>query len=137
MSKTLIFSCFSILLSAILIPLAYGQASEITSQTISEPVGIATMGKDLTISEHRYRNTNQITGTINNNSTEEISDILVYAAVFDENNRFTDIYSAAPLVSTLPAGDNSPFSINIYSFSPHDEIVGSYILFVKGSSPTA
>ena len=72
--------------------------------------------KYLSITNHRYRQgefTDTITGTIVNNSTHEISVPSVYVALYDSNNTFITMQPGLVSISSLKAGDDSPFTINI------------------------
>jgi hypothetical protein len=89
--------------------------------------------KYLTISEQRYRPgdfSDQITGTVVNNSTQEVSTPSVYAVLYDENNQLITVESGYSDVSPLPPGDNSAFSINIYI--PEEDSVNHYTLYAAG-----
>ena len=89
--------------------------------------------KYLSITEHRYRNgefSDQITGTVVNNSTQEISGVSVDAALYDKDNRLITMEGAGLAdVSTLPPGDNSAFSITILDVDDVDH----YTLFPSGT----
>jgi hypothetical protein len=72
--------------------------------------------KYLTITDHRFRNgqfSDTITGTVANNSTQEISFATVYASLYDSDNRLITIESGSVSVPQLPPGDNSPFDVSI------------------------
>jgi hypothetical protein len=88
----------------------------------------------LIITDHRYRDgdfTDHITGTVVNNSTEEVSGITVTAALYDSSDRLiTTAGGGYADVSTLPPGDNSAFSITL---SGGEENVDHYTLFPGGT----
>ncbi len=89
--------------------------------------------KYLTISENRYRSgefSDQITGTVVNNSTQAISVPSIYAALYDENDQLITVESGYADVSPLPPADNSAFSISL--FLPEEETVDHYTLFAAG-----
>jgi hypothetical protein len=87
----------------------------------------------LSITEHRYRSgdfSDQITGVVVNNSTQEISGVSVDAALYDKDNKLITMAGAGFAdVSTLPPGDNSAFSINILGVQDIDH----YTLFPSGT----
>jgi hypothetical protein len=61
--------------------------------------------KYLTICENRYRSrefSDQITGTVVNNSTQAISVPSVYTALYDENDQLITVESGYADVSPLP-----------------------------------
>jgi hypothetical protein len=82
----------------------------------SDIPGNVVNSKYLTITDHRYRQgefTDTITGTIVNNSTQEISIPTVYVALYDSNNTLITMQTGLVSVSSLKAGDDSPFTIDI------------------------
>jgi hypothetical protein len=87
----------------------------------------------LTITDHRYRYgdffLDQITGTVVNNSTEEVSGITVTAALYDSSHRLVTTAEGYADFSTLPPGGNSPFSISLGV----DEDIDHYTLFPGGT----
>jgi hypothetical protein len=98
------------------------------------PQGTVFNSKYLSIPEHGYKIgdfSNQITGTVVNNSTQEISGISVDAALYDNAGKFITMKGAEFAdVSTLPPGDESAFSIRL--FGMQDEVV-YYSLFPGGT----
>jgi hypothetical protein len=48
------------------------------------------------------------------NSTQDIGFASVYAALYDKDNMLITVESGSVSVSSLKAGDNSPFTINIF-----------------------
>lgn len=157
MKETLsvMFASFFFILA---IPLAYGQQPFDTgttnintnmNQTMDTTTGTsntpeATIGKseNLTITDLRFRaDSNQITGTVINNSTNEQSSITIYVVLFDKDDSFLGIAQGRPLVESLPPADNSPFSIDLYSgfglFAIPEEVKGidHYTIYVRGYEP--
>ena len=98
------------------------------------PMGNVENSKYLSITEHRYRNgdfSDQITGTVVNNSTEEVSQVTVIAALYDSSDKLiTTEWGGFADVSTLPAGDNSAFSITLSSV---EENIDHYTLLPGGT----
>jgi hypothetical protein len=95
--------------------------------------GSAVNSKFLTITENRYRPgdfSDQITGTIRNNSTQQISLISVYAALYDKDNKLITMHSGLADVTTLAPRDQSAFTITILSLG--SEKVDHYTLFPGG-----
>jgi hypothetical protein len=102
-----------------------------------EPLPVAgnvVNSKYLSIPEHEYRIgdfSNKITGTVLNNSTQEISGVSVDALLYDNvGNLITAEGAECADVSTLPPGDESAFSIRL--FGVEDEVV-AYALFPSGT----
>jgi hypothetical protein len=97
------------------------------------PTGSVENSKYLSITDHRYRNgdfSDQITGTVVNNSTQEVSQVTVTAALYDSSDKLiTTEWGGFADVSTLPSGDNSAFSITLSSV---EEKVDHYTLFPGG-----
>lgn len=144
---TPMLSSFILLLT---IPFAYGQSGNtetvdtVSSQNTTTFIPEETVGKseNLTVNDIRYRGeTNQITGTIINNSTAEQSSISIYVVLFDVDDTFLGIAQGRPLVESLPPGDNSPFSVDLMSgldyFATPEELddVHHYTIYVKGHEP--
>jgi len=97
------------------------------------PKGNAVNSKFLTVKESRYRPgefSDQITGTVTNNSTQQISSISVYVALYDKDNKLITMDSGLADVSTLTAGDQSAFSITLLSLG--NEKVDHYTIFPGG-----
>jgi hypothetical protein len=99
----------------------------------ARPTGNIVNSKYLSITEHRYRSgdfSDQITGVVVNNSTQEISGVSVDAALYDKDNKLITMAGAGFAdVSTLPPDDNSAFSINILGVQDIDH----YTLFPSGT----
>ncbi len=96
--------------------------------------GTTINSKYLTIPEHRFRDgdfSDQITGVIVNNSTEEISGTSVYVGLYDGNNQLITMQSGSADVYKLPPGDNSAFSISLFGLST--EGLDHYILYPGGT----
>lgn len=88
--------------------------------------------KYLTITDHRYQSgdfSDTIAGTITNNSTQDIPFVQVFAALYDKGNRLITVQSGSVLVSSLLAGDNSTFTINIFGVKDTNH----YTLFPGGT----
>jgi hypothetical protein len=97
------------------------------------PKGSAVNSKFLTVTESRYRPgqfSDQITGTVTNNSTQQISSISVYVALYDKDNKLITMDSGLADVSTLSHGDQSAFSITLLSLG--SEKVDHYTIFPGG-----
>ncbi|HEX7208478.1 MAG TPA: FxLYD domain-containing protein [Nitrososphaeraceae archaeon] len=146
---------YSIVLSslvfALAIPFAYGQQLDNPTNptttinqntTTNAPESIIGKSENLTITDLRYRaESNQITGTVTNNSTNEQSSITIYAVLFDSDDSFLGIAEGRPLVESLPPSDNSPFSIDLlsgfgfYAMPEDPKSISHYTIYVKGSEP--
>ena len=147
---SIVLSTFVFILA---IPLAYGQQLDTvtnidatTNQTMATMTTTpeATIGKseNLTVTDLRYRaESNQITGTVTNNSTSEQSSVSIYAVLFDKDDSFLGIAEGRPLVESLPPSDNSPFSIDLFSgfglYAMPEEVNGidHYTVYVRGHEP--
>jgi hypothetical protein len=146
---------YSIVLSSIVfalaIPFAYGQQLDNPTNpnttinqntTTNAPESIIGKSENLTITDLRYRaESNQITGTVTNNSTNEQSSISIYAVLFDKEGTFLGIAEGRPLVESLPPADNSPFSIDLFAgfglFAVPEEVnsIDHYTVYVRGYEP--
>lgn len=153
--KEILSVLLSTLVFVVAMPFAYGQPLDSVSTNVDSPVNQdvntsstpepeATIGKseNLTITDLRYRGeSNQITGTVINNSTNEQSSISIYAVLFDKDDSFLGIAQGRPLVESLPPADNSPFSIDLFSgfglFAIPEEVNGidHYTIYVRGYEP--
>lgn len=152
--KEILSIILSALVIALAIPLAYGQQSDTatnldttmnqTATTTNATAPEATIGKseNLTITDLRFRaESNQITGTVTNNSTNEQSSITIYAVLFDKDDSFLGIAQGRPLVDSLPPADNSPFSIDLFSgldlYTAPEKAKGidHYTIYVRGYEP--
>ena len=149
----------SSLVIALAMPFAYGQQlgdptssnsaidqntsiNTATTTSSSSPEAIIGKSENLTVTDLRYRaESNQITGTVTNNSTNEQSSISIYAVLFDKEGTFLGIAQGRPLVETLPPADNSPFSIDLFSgfglYAMPEEVNGidHYTIYVRGYEP--
>lgn len=102
----------------------------------SDKPGDVVNSKYLSITDHKYRSgqfSDTITGTIMNNSTQEISSVSVYAALYDKDNKLITMESGSVSISPLRAGDNSPFTINVLSFSGVKDSIHHYTIFPGGT----
>ncbi len=149
--KEILSIILSTLVFMLAMPLAHGQPLDtatnvdtITNQNANTTDPEATIGKseNLTITDLRFRGeSNQITGTVTNNSTNEQSSISIYAVLFDSDDSFLGIAQGRPLVESLPPADNSPFSIDLFSgfglFAIPEEVNGidHYTIYVRGYEP--
>lgn len=130
-------SLYEVILGVLILSLvqfSFVVAQEEEEQQGAVPVGNVVNSKYLSIPEHRYRIgdfSDQITGTVVNNSTQEISGISVDAALYDNADRLITMAGAGFAdVSTLPPGDNSAFSISIFGV---EEEIDHYTLFPSGT----
>jgi len=150
--KEILSGAFTILVFILAIPFAYGQSLDTvtnpdtttnqTTTTATTPEATIGKSENLTITDLRFRGeSNQITGTVTNNSTNEQSSITIYAILFDKDDSFLGIAQGRPLVESLPPADNSPFSIDLSSgfgfFAMPEEVDGidHYTIYVKGNEP--
>ena len=146
--KEILSVMLSTLVFIVAMPFAYGQPLDTATTNVGTPTNTTTpeptIGKseNLTITDLRYRGeSNQITGTVTNNSTNEQSSITIYAVLFDSDDSFLGIAQGRPLVETLPPADNSPFSIDLFSgfglFAIPEEVNGidHYTIYVRGYEP--
>jgi hypothetical protein len=104
------------------------------AQNDSDKSGNVVNSKYLSITDQRYRSgqfSDTITGTITNNSTQDISFTQVYAALYDKDNILITVQSGLVSVLQLRAGDNSPFTINIFSTVKDD--IDHYTLLPAGT----
>jgi hypothetical protein len=161
--KQILLVAISTLVFILTMPLAYGQqpqpldnsattdldttmnqnVSTANTTTTTTTTPEATIGKseNLTITDVRFRaESYQITGTVTNNSTEEQASISIYAVFFDKDDSFIGLSQGRPLVESLPPGDNSPFSIDLFSgfdYSMPEEVNGidHYTIYARGYEP--
>ena len=150
--KEILSGVFTILVFILAIPFAYGQPLDTatnldtttnqTTATTTTPEATIGKSENLSITDLRFRGeSNQITGTVTNNSTNEQSSISIYAVLFDKNDSFLGIAQGRPLVESLPPADNSPFAIDLSSgfglFAMPEEVDGidHYTIYVKGNEP--
>jgi hypothetical protein len=102
----------------------------------SSKPGNVVNSKYLSIIDHKYRSGqfyHTITGIVKNNSTQEISAIGVYAALYDKDNKLITMESGLASISPLRAGNNSPFTINISPFSSGRDNIDHYTIFSGGT----
>jgi hypothetical protein len=152
--KEILSVVLTTLVFVLAIPLAYGQQQPLDTATTNTDTALnqnitattpeATIGKNenLTIDDLRFRaESNQITGTIINNSTSEQTSIIIYAVLFDKDDYFLGIAQGSPLVDSLPPADNSPFSIDLFSgfglYAIPEEVKGidHYTIYARGYEP--
>ena len=152
--KKILSIVLSSLVIALAIPFAYGQQVDdptspnsaidqnTTISTTTSPEAMIGKSENLTVTDLRYRaESNQITGTVTNNSTNEQSSISIYAVLFDKEGTFLGIAEGRPLVESLPPADNSPFSIDLFSgfglFAVPEEVnrIDHYTVYVRGYEP--
>jgi hypothetical protein len=99
----------------------------------ADVIGDSVNSKYVTITNHRYQQGNfsdMITGTLVNNSTQEIPVISVVAALYNKDDKLITTGISAADVSDLPGGDSSAFSINLSNLG--NDLVDYYILFPGG-----
>ena len=109
------------------------------------PSGNITNSKYLTITEQKFvpqppslsNNPGTITGTVVNNSTFNISLPTVTAILYDENNMVITTENTFTDITTLGAGQESPFSIDLLSLSPAEapRIVIDHYVLIPGGTP--
>ena len=151
--KKILSIVLSSLVIALAMPFAYGQQlgdptssntaiAQNTTTTTTSPEAIIGKSENLTVTDLRYRaESNQVTGSVTNNSTNEQSSISIYAVLFDKEGTFLGIAEGRPLVESLPPADNSPFSIDLYSgfglYAMPEEVNGidHYTVYVRGYEP--
>ena len=98
-----------------------------------EITGDAVNSKYVTITNHRYQHGNisdVITGTLINNSTQEIPVISVVAALYNNDDKLITTGISSADTSDLPGGDSSAFSVNLYNLG--NDAVDHYILLPGG-----
>ena len=97
------------------------------------PTGNVTNSKYLTIKDQKYINQefiDSITGTIINNSTQQISSATANAILYDKNNTIITLEFGLADVSTLNPGQESAFVINL--FGSDKEPIDHYTLIPSG-----
>jgi hypothetical protein len=134
------------------IPPAYGQSLDkdaetttnvdtATNTTATTPEATIGKSENLTLTDVRLRaESYQITGTITNNSTSEQASISIYAVFFDKDDSFIGLSQGRPLVESLPPGDNSPFSVDLFSgfhYSVPEQVnsIDHYTIYARGYEP--
>jgi len=153
--KEILSVVLTTLVFVLAIPLAFGQQpldtttnidtasnQNMTATTATTPEATIGKNENLTIDDLRFRaESNQITGTIINNSTSEQTSITIYAVLFDKDDYFLGIAQGSPLVESLPPADNSPFSIDLFSgfglYAIPEEVKGidHYTIYARGYEP--
>jgi hypothetical protein len=99
---------------------------------VGDVKGNVVNSKYVTITDHRYQRgdiSDAITGTVRNNSTQEIPVISVIALLYDKDNNLITIGIGSADASDLPRGGNSAFSIH---FVLKESEVNHYTLFPGG-----
>lgn len=108
----------------------------ILAQSVDEAgdvAGNAVNSKYVTTTDHRYQHgdiSDVITGTLINNSTQEIPVISVVTALYNKEHKLITTGISVADASDLPGGDSSAFSINLYSLG--NDVVDHYILIPGG-----
>lgn len=149
--KQILFVLISTLIFVLTMPLGYGQQQPLdtaTTTNLDTPINNittpeATIGKseNLTLTDVRLRaDSYQITGTVTNNSTSEQASISIYAVFFDKDDAFIGLSQGRPLVESLPPGDNSPFSVDLFSgfhYSVPEQVnsIDHYTIYARGYAP--
>jgi hypothetical protein len=90
--------------------------------------------KYVTITDHRYQPgdiSDVITGTVRNNSTQEIPVIYVIVALYDKDDKLVTTGIGSADISDLPGGEDSPFSIHLFGLG--EDVVDHYTLFPGGT----
>lgn len=121
----------NIILTSVILGIMSGIAPESLAQ--SELQSQVVNSKYITISDHRFRDgdfSDQVTGTVINNSTQDISLIEIFVGVYDSNDQLITMESGFADVTNLPAGDNSSFSISLFGLS--NEEIDHYIIYAGG-----
>ena len=106
---------------------SYAQQNNSQQEQQPSPTGNITNTKYLTIKEQKFVPTppgsyssspGTITGTVVNNSTFTISFPSVYAILYDQNNTVITVKDHFVDVNSVGPGQESPFSIDLFSFAP-------------------
>jgi hypothetical protein len=108
--------------------------STVYAQEDQRPKGDIVNSKYLIIRDQKFNNGTfggLITGTIINNSTQEISLVKAYAILYDKSNQVITVERSIVLLSTLKPGQGSPFEISLFGLGP--EKVDHYTLIPGGS----
>ena len=105
-----------------------------SAQQNQEPKSQITNSKYLTIKNLKFRAesfSNSITGTIVNNSTQQVSLVNVYALLYDKDNLLITVESGIADVSTLKPGEDSAFKISLFGLG--SETVDHYTILPGGT----
>jgi hypothetical protein len=105
-----------------------------SNDKVGDVRGNVVNSKYVAITDHRYQHGNfsdVITGTLINNSTQEIPVISVVAALYDKDDKLITTGISSADVSDLPGGDNSAFSIPLFGLG--EDVVDHYTLFPGGT----
>ncbi|MDQ6668951.1 MAG: FxLYD domain-containing protein [Thermoproteota archaeon] len=123
--------------STLLLPSSYAQNSTNATGGINQsgqPVGTAMASKYLSVKDFKFRQTTDqfsnpsITGTLVNNSTQEVSGVQINVIIFDQHNRVLTAANGAADVSDLKPGDNSAFKVDLTGLGTSD-VVHHYLIF--------
>jgi hypothetical protein len=124
-----------IVLGIILAQLFFMPSEFVLAQSDDRDVsGDVVNSKYVTITDHRYQHgdlSDVITGTVINNSTQEIPVISVIAALYDKDDKLITTGISSADASDLPGGDNSAFSIPLFGLG--EDVVDHYTLFPSGT----
>jgi hypothetical protein len=109
-----------------------------TSQRANELKASVLEGRYLSIDRPRFReggtSGDSITGTIINNSNQEVSSATAYAILFDKDNKVIGIGHATADISTLKPGDDSAFKIDFFDFSNNTENPDHFTVLAVGQT---
>ena len=98
------------IISAHLFPVLFDSVLAQSDDRAGNVKGNVVNSKYVTITDHRYQHRNVsdvITGTVRNNSTQEIPVISVVAVLYDKDNNLITTGIGSADTSDLPAGGNS------------------------------
>jgi len=130
-----------VLLNLVLLGIIFAQLFLIPSEIVlaqsddkvGDVNGNVVNSRYVTITDHRYRHgdfSDVITGTVINNSTQEIPVISVIVAVYDKDDKLITTGIGSADASDLPGGGSSAFSIHLFGLE--EDLVNHYILFPGG-----
>ena len=124
--------------SALLLPISYAQSSTPTKTAginqSGQPVGAAMAGKYLNIKDLKFRppadqfSQPTVTGTVVNNSTQEVSSVQINVIVLDQHNKVLSAANGNADVSDLKAGDDSAFKVELSGLGTSD-VVHHYLVY--------
>lgn len=121
-----------------LLPISYAQSSTPTktagiNQSV-QPAGAAMVSKYLTIKDLKFRppadqfSQPTVTGTVVNNSTQEVSGVQINVIVLDQHNKVLTAANGNADVSDLKAGDDSAFKVDLSELGTLD-VVHHYLVY--------
>jgi hypothetical protein len=126
------------LVSGIILAQLFSMPSEFvlaqSNDKVGDVMGNVVNSKYVAITDHRYQHGNfsdVITGTLINNSTQQIPVISVVAALYDKDDKLITTGISSADASDLPGGDNSAFSISLFGLG--EDVVDHYTLFPGGT----